>query len=449
MLRVGEVWPEAWVLVSFIGRGQRQPAGEGEPPGPGGFGYPPATYRFAGEGGVPEYTETSALFGIALLRHLRRSGRTVKRWLVMGTAQSIWDVLIEVAPEAERAKLQTAADDVRQKVQEGRLVQADLDNWGRCLAPHLAPVEPLLRLVGTGDYEKPQGDRSGGFDIWAALDEAIYEGESIVLDITHALRHQPVMAAFMVTLLRWLKRVPRVELFYGAFELRHQSEDGSCPVVELPICNEMLEAAEAVATYHYSGNFMPLARLIKLQPDGQAQLEQVAYAEETNQPKRTAARQLIPLLQGHGPDPIQRSLARFLQQPLEWAGQQSLPRRLLLKARHAMEHSQYQKAITLLYEGFVQEGARREGIGNLAEVENRRRAVESVRRDLQAWQRPIFDKVRTLRHCVVHASPPAPDPKGDPDYKAVRDAVGAALSSASEFRRIFDEGARLLDEVAS
>ena len=99
------------VLISFIGRpesaarcrechsvlqcsnpecARATPGCEGE------TSYRTATYDFTTDNGT---TYTTPLFGAALLKHLQSQPNPPERWLVLGTAQSIWDALADALPE--------------------------------------------------------------------------------------------------------------------------------------------------------------------------------------------------------------------------------------------------------------------------------------------------------------------------------------------------------------
>src|SRR5206468_6460248 len=87
----GELLTMAIVLVGFIGKG-RSASGES---GASHTGYVRTVYTFPSEESLPVSERTTSLFSAALLERLLELGRPVARWVVMGTAQSMWDSLLE------------------------------------------------------------------------------------------------------------------------------------------------------------------------------------------------------------------------------------------------------------------------------------------------------------------------------------------------------------------
>lgn len=446
------------VLVSWVGRGRILPASEPEPaswhssgtsraPVATHSGYQPATYRFGGEGGRPDTLIPKSFFGAALLHWLRGTARPVGRWVVMGTSHSAWAAVLEGTVDPAQASrdpdVESQSRHLRQASEAGAVTQADLDRWEQRLLPYMDGLDLRLRLVGAGDTEESQQA------IWKVLWESIPHRASVILDITHGFRHQPVISAFMLSLLQWLRRFQQLDLYYGAFELAERGQ--ACPVLHLGLCNTLLEASEAVATFHYTGNAGPLFsckalglssdKALRLDQDVRADGERVTYADAVNQPQpATSPAGRVKKALGLIDNPIARPLADLATQAVDWAAEPNLPRRLLRKARFASQHSDYMKAIILLYEGLVQAGLAPQHRGKALDRDVRERAWNQLLGKVGALEVPTLEAVRMLRNCVAHASPPA----GDAPAVA---RVQAALSSPAEFRRIFDEGAALLEKV--
>lgn len=227
----------ATVLVSFIGTGRLSDNQETKSQ----YATTEYCFDFATKQNI-----TTSIFGSALLEYLKANGSKVERWLIMGTAQSIWCDLIEMFGETKRDEILTTNEDnlnlwhklyaESARRDHSQIEQADLDKWQALLTAHLPDTKVLCRLVGTATKADSQKK------IFAALLEAIEDGNDVVFDVTHGLRNQPIITSFALMYLRWLRNVKNVEFYYGALELKGE-------VVKLDFCQELLEATEAVAIF--------------------------------------------------------------------------------------------------------------------------------------------------------------------------------------------------------
>ncbi|HID08340.1 MAG TPA: TIGR02221 family CRISPR-associated protein [Armatimonadetes bacterium] len=414
------------ILTSFIGKGRLASEGEGK--------YVKTTYCFTAEDGSTRYEEAS-FFGVALWRYLNATGRQVDRWLIMGTGQSMWDALTtEMLTGKDESTFYDQHMDlwaeVEQSARAGDINDALLHEWEDALKPFVQPTELSLRIVGAGDTIQSQ------LRIWEALVEVTEFGDDkvdIILDITHAFRHQPVIAAFMVTLLRWLRNVSNVELYYGAFEMACGGAE--CPVLHLKLVNELLQATEALATLRYTGSFMQLARVLRLNNEMRELIDSIAFREETNQQPRTDAerclKQLHKLRSEEG-NPIRRMLMDKLIEPLKWVHEETLAQRMAHRAEDAKRHGHYLKAIVLLYEALLVAACQMFKTGDPLTYDARQSAEERLNEHLIGTDKQTFKDIKDLRNTVAHGT------------VTQSEAVREALRSARKFRELFDDGMQLL-----
>jgi cell division protein DivIC len=434
------------VLVSFIGATKREDEGVD----PAHLRYRTTCYGFPSEGEHPESSVETPLFGAALLRRLAEVGRPVSRWLVLGTDQSMWDALAEAVPLEERGRLPR---ELFQRVGqafnvETRTTPEDADavlaEWEQVIEAAIG-VDCLCRRVGTGRTE------DSWQALWRALAEAVREGDDLVLDITNGLRHQPVMAAFMVMLLRRLCRVGKVDLYYGAFELRDDPKDphSLSPVLYLPLSNRLLEATEAIATLEYTGNFAPLARSVALPEATRAEIAAVAFKDETNQEARAEAQAVLQALSTPFADAVDDDLVPWLREPLQWVAGQTLARRLARKADFAFRHQQYFKAVALLYEAFAVAGVlKMYGSGQEMVYQNRETVMRQLPDDrtlLTRAQGELLKDVKALRNAVMHGTPTTrPQVR-----RALQWPQGPSTGAAAprDFEQLFRRGQDLLNTL--
>ena len=416
-------------LISFIGRGRR--AEEGQPSS--NAGYEATRYAFPNQDTKqqdnPVCEHSASLFTAALLDHLKTLSRPVDRWLVMGTESSTWTQLLEAVPESGYEAIDTAYAQVETAMKQTQVTQAILDAWQQALSNQLGKTQCFCRLVGNMQSVESQ------HLAWQALLDCVHKEDRIVLDVTHGLRHQPVLASFMLMNLRWLCKLRSVELYYGAFELKMNA--ACCPVLQLDIANELVEATEAAATFQHTGGYLPLIDHILQDPQQKARAQQVYFADTTNQitpevhqAAHTLRRELATLTLS----PIDKALLPLLQQSLSWVGGRNPGRQMADRASFAFNNKQYVRAILLLWEALLVTCALRENLGDIYSRNTRVQAEDCLKASLDSWDRLLVKRIEYIRNAVAHGTPPD-------DWRDQE-----TLDSVTKFRQLFEEGNRLLED---
>lgn len=196
-------------LISFLGKVQNKK--ENDKPIKG--EYTKAKYRFSNG----QESETS-FFGLALQEHLKP-----ERLVVLGTTGSMWDVFVESFNLEDdlldkRVELINNAD--KDKVTQEQLNQ---------LAPLLSKKLKIiceLRIIPYGENDVEQTA------ILQEIAKGINKDDKVSLDVTHGLRHLPMIT---LTSTFYLKNVLKVQIegiYYGAFDMRHRNA-GVVPVLKL------------------------------------------------------------------------------------------------------------------------------------------------------------------------------------------------------------------------
>lgn len=417
------------ILIGFIGRGRVPSEQERAAGSVTRAGYVKTIYAFDTENDHSTSQVETSLFSSALLQRMKATGETPDRWLVMGTPQSNWADLIEAVPDDKQNDLLEHFDRVYQEIKEGSASQETLNEWESALSSAMRPTRVICRLVGNCDTYDSQ------LKVWQALNDCVQKADRIFMDITHGFRHQPVITTFMIMLLRWIRQLKSIEMYYGAFEMKGRQL--SCPVLKLPLCNELLKATEAIATYQYTGNYYEMGELLDLGKEFDINLGEVVFAGETNRQARNAAHRVQQILNETQPnfDPIQQVLYDYLQEPLQWLAGESLAHRMGYKARFAFEHGQYLKAIALLWEAIRIAACDLYRIPNLMEFQSRMEAEALLYRRRSKDEKEVLKDVEGLRNGVLHAS------------HTNRATVADALQAPSKFRKIFKAGYHLLDTL--
>lgn len=406
----------AKVLISFIGK-----------PDPK-VGYRPAIYDFRAEAGGGELSQATPLFGAALLTHLRRRSNPPSRWLVLGTAQSIWDALAEALPEELRGdeEVRPRREEIHAAVEAGNVNPDQLKLWEEFLGERLN-VECHCEIVGSGDCDEDQQR------IWSAIDAHVDQDDQIVMDVTHAFRSLPILASFMVMYLRWLKGVKDVDLVYGAFGM---GEDKNItPVVHLPLCQKLLEASEAVAILRHTGNYVPLAAAARLDSSVQRAVALHAFLDEV-QPVHGATCDVLATLPSPTAAP-EVSLVKRLSQAIQVSARKDLPRRMRDRAKRALNQGHYQQAALLLYEAILEAGIPR----FTHEAPGTHAGRDAAERGIRSWVareklgRTFWD-LNDVRNAAAHGS-----------KQKYNSRVQSALDDPAAFEKLFADGLKLLDRL--
>lgn len=130
------------------------------------------------------------------------------------------------------------------------------------------------RLIneGYGDFLNQEDDiipiganENELFEIFQIIYDSIGEGEELYLDITHALRNIPIQMLAVIQYARVMKNVTVAGIFYGAFEVRQEKEDGSIisPIFNLKPFVEIMDWASAADSFIRYGNSSQMNDLIK------------------------------------------------------------------------------------------------------------------------------------------------------------------------------------------
>ena len=424
--------PKPRVLVSFIGKGNRNGASSG---------YQTAQYSF------PDGWESPpiSVFGLALLtyyeQHLRQP---IDRWLVLGSPQSNWDALLEVVPKEQRDNaLNRVYEKIRDAVKAeeqspsasgiGQLTQPLLDAWSDALSERLHPMAVKCQLVGWCEAPTSQ------LQMWRVLSQEVPEGSELVLDITHGFRHQPMLLAPMVVLLGMLKNLSGVELYYGALDMNKR-------VLKLDLFPELLEYIQQVSVLQTSGDYEPLSDTLIEESQTRHRLREIAFLERVNHPidYEDVQRLMETIdLSISSSNPLKSDLLNTLQETLRKHLISSDLERMVARADVAKDHRDYLVAYTLLYEAIITIAMQRLDPsllqGALPYDELRSSAFKQLCRDLGTEDSAALNAFRKVRNSMVHANPVSDDERDSERAEEALQSEQGVIDLYEEARRIFSE----------
>ena len=275
--------------ISFLGRATQDPT----------TGYQRVTYRFD-DGALVE----SAFFGPALAANQRP-----QELLILGTAGSMWDVLLDAQGGA------AASDEQRlelwDKAKRSSVTDEDLAQFEGLVGAHLG-IPCRLRTIPYGRDAREQAA------LLATLAALLERGDEVTFDVTHGLRHLPMLMLAAGHYLERVRGVTVTNIVYGAMDMR--GEDHVVPVVRLDGLLQVLDWVQALAAYDASGDFGVFAGLLEAAgaSGAEALLKQAArYERMTNLAK--ARQQLTRLnVKEASADPLAELFLPELEQRLGW-----------------------------------------------------------------------------------------------------------------------------------
>lgn len=343
-------------------------------------GYRTANYVF------DDHTvRTEPFFGMALLEQAQPD-----RLILAGTAGSMWDVFFEHQQTDDEATLalidavanQTVSADML-AVHEQRLTQ----KLG-------IPVQCLLISYARNEAEQTA--------ILTDLAAKLQSGEQVILDVTHAFRHLPMLALVAARYLARVRGVQVQEVYYGALEMTPQMADKTqerTPVLRLSAMLHMLDWVDALAVYEHSGNYGIFAPL--LQQDGMPAeranlLAQAAYFERNGNPVQ--AKQSLSGAHNHvrdHPGALGQLFKHTLTEHIGWFRQGSRADWELALADRYLARQDYLRTITYLFEAYISRAIEKFG-GDMNQFEDRDLALKGAEKNDDA------KLLKHLRNAITH-----------------------------------------------
>jgi len=369
------------IQFSFLGKARQDPH----------TGYRKARYRF--EDGIERETP---FFGPALASVIRP-----ELLYILGTTGSMWDVLLEAhggeaASEHERMHLWECAA-------EGTVDESLLTGFEPFVSECLG-VPCKLRVISYLDTLDAQAK------LVARLAEWLNPEDRVVFDVTHGLRHLPMLMLAAARYLKRLKGVTVEDIFYGAFEM---SEGDTAPVLRLTGLLRLLDWVEALAIYDHAGDygvFAPLLRDSGVTEEMVRHLERAAHGERIFN-HEMARQNLLPLL-GY----VSSSSSNFsdevvlfadaLRQRIDWARDNQPYRRLASIARERLGHGDYVRSAIAATSAFLtslaKPGEKLSDYNTHEKIENEFR--QGSRGHIEKMD--DYEQLKKLRNAMAHGTPP-------------------------------------------
>lgn len=398
-------------LVSFLGRGRSDPQS----------GYRTATYRFS-----PDFIRTVPYFGLALTEYLKP-----ERLLLLGTAGSMWDVFFDHG--TLRGEIDESWLALAEAVAASRVTREMLDDYAGRLGERLG-CEVRCELI---PYARDAAEQVGVLQVIA---QAVARDDTLLLDVTHAFRHLPMLAMVAARYLARVRQLPIAEIYYGALEM--VSASGQVPVLNLSGLLRMLDWVETLAVFDNSGDYGILADLFANDAAQSAladPLRKAAFSEQINNigVARGELRKFRQVFEKPTTDPMIELFRSALIERTNWVDNQMHFERQHSLAVYYAEKGDYVKAAILGYEAALTRQVQSVPNRDPLDYEHREHAKSDIEEDIKSRGRrnrttaeqTYFD-LRDLRNALVHGS--------RPDRQEIQAALAGPVQLRKFLKTCFD-----------
>jgi CRISPR-associated Csx2 family protein len=388
-------------LIGFLGKAQKK---DGQ--------YREACYNFEGR------KETSRFFTGALNKVI-----SPERLIILGTSGSMWDVLCEnIGGDGhdQWAKLSEA-------VESDQVTQDQLDQFNIHFS-HVLNVDCRLKIIPYGDNLAEQ------IEILQIMAADVRQGDKVSLDLTHGLRHLPMLGLLSAMYLQTAREVAIEGLYYGALD---RTKDGITPVMRLDGLLTLAEWINALQGFDKTGDIAPFSGLLQAQGMEQKtaeHLEEAAFLEsildipKARSPLRKFADQTKAGLPGIG-----ALFADSLQKRIAWHKGSDLYSRQRSNAFFYLEQSDYLRAAALGYESFITLHVKQDKTVPALDQEDyddRERVKKNIENNKDPAYWKDYKLLRNLRNSLVHAN--------RDNTKETQRALSSKQHLSAELRRLFD-----------
>ena len=350
-------------LITFIGRSKKPDNAEN--------GYPKTTYNIEGN-----IQEPSAFLGYNLNSYLKPD-----RIIILGTSGSMWDHLFEGDLDFEdKAVLERV--ELSEAVNIHQVTQSMLDDIQGVLANKLG-IETHLQLIKAGTTLEEQ------IEVVELMACHVKKGDHVHLDITHGLRHLPMIALLAAMYLQNLRQASIEGIWYGAFELR---TDDVTPVNNLLGLLKMADWLNAMSSYTNDGDYGIFSDL--LGDEGKCLKEAAFYERINNSSKAKQKLETWTMKSDISIDPVAKLFSDDLQQRIAWHRRSTRHDREKQLAKEYLKRNDYLRASILALEAKISEKLYIDSLPD--NLEQRDEASKSLRVSSD------FKSLNSIRNALAH-----------------------------------------------
>ncbi|ADL43501.1 CRISPR-associated protein DxTHG motif [Caldicellulosiruptor obsidiansis OB47] len=421
------------ILISVIGKGRLKKDQT--------VGYEQTEYVFNPDKSKKYIATRTAFFGIALYEYLNEvENMQIDKFILIGTDQSAWSELYQILPHDVQNSEDITAMCLKVYEEEKKGIQDNtLSAWQNTLTKYV----PQLKF-----YKIKPLELGRGIDI--LLEELDKDGEyNVIFDMTHAFRNIPVVFSYGIMLLKYLRKINSIRIFYGAHDMRDYFsgiEDGQSPVIEIPFIDKLVRLIESMATFQNSGYFVPLLEQI-----GLGDREKTYFKLEMNRQPRREIEEIIKGLEDKQKmvdHSFEKEIVEIMYKEFsEMNRQEKLFQRMYKRSQFFYERRQYLKALILLYEAIIVLFADvykiKDNMGYDAREEARKKLKLEMKNVVfksdsnklikEQDEARTIEELEYLRNAAVHGS----SPRGNQNY----------LENVEEFKLLLNSAMNLFEKM--
>ncbi|WPX08759.1 TIGR02221 family CRISPR-associated protein [Anaerocellum danielii] len=422
------------ILISVIGKGRLKKDQT--------VGYEQTEYVFNPDKSKKYVASKTAFFGIALYKYLKEVEKMqIDKFILIGTDQSAWSELYQILPRDVQNSEDITAMCLKVYEEEKKGIQDNtLSAWQNTLTKYV----PQLKF-----YKIKPLELGRGIDI--LLEELDKDGDyNVIFDMTHAFRNIPVVFSYGIMLLKYLRRINSIRIFYGAHEMAGYFsglENGQSPVIEIPFIDKLVRLIESMATFQNSGYFVPLLKQI-----GLGDREKTYFKLEMNRQPRREIEEIIKELehkQKSANYAFEKEIIEILYGEFsEMNRQEKLFQRMYKRSQFFYERRQYLKALVLLYEAMIvlfadvynikdnmnyisREDARAKLKSEIQNVKNKKPDLNKLIKEQD--EADTVEELEYVRNAAVHGS----SPRGNQEY----------LENVEKFKLLLNSAMNLFEKM--
>jgi len=367
-------------LISFLGKARKGDGGK----------YRTANYDF--EGG----SKTTQFFGLGLSEVIKPD-----TLIVLGTTGSMWDVFYEAFAESEQQTDHWLA--LSESVENNAVTEEQLTRCADDLSTKLG-VRCLLKLIPYGVNETEQSD------ILKIMAADVHEKDTVSLDLTHGLRHLPMLGLLSAMYLQTAKQVVIEGLYSGALELT-DPESKITPVIRLDGLLKISDWISALHGFDKTGDIAPFSDLLQqegMEPEIANLLKEANFHENTL--SITNARKPLKDFTKHTEGKLSGIASLFsesLNKRISWKDEDSIYLRQRSKSIFYLQQGDYVRAAALGYEAVITQYLKKNNPS--ADVENyevRDEVRKTIETQLSKSKLKSYRLLRNIRNSLAHANRP-------------------------------------------
>jgi len=237
------------ILITFLGKVIKD-----------GGRYEEVSYRF--DNGQ---TYTKSFFGLALLEHLQASDTKPDKLVVLGTTGSMWDAFFEVDEELmeehedEYYALNELIDDNADKPPTEKQAE-ELEPYFVLLQKELTQYLKIPCEFHLIPYGRKQEEQT---EILKIMADCVTNEDKVTLDITHGLRHLPMLVVLSAMYLKVVKAVEVAGIYYGAKDMQHLETEDVAPALDLSGLLQIAEWVTALNSFDKDRDYGVFADLLE------------------------------------------------------------------------------------------------------------------------------------------------------------------------------------------